>query len=81
MLLVLPLVPVGVVFAGEAHVFVYHRFNDSRYPSTNITTDNFKAHLEALKDEQFTVLTLGEVVVRLKAGESLPAALRSDFGG
>jgi peptidoglycan/xylan/chitin deacetylase (PgdA/CDA1 family) len=66
------LMPVEVVFANQANVFVYHRFNDSRYPSTNITTAAFKAHLETLKVEQFTVLTLGEVVDRMRAGESLP---------
>lgn len=71
-LVVLPLVSVGEVFASEAHVFVYHRFNDSRYPSTNIATENFKVHLQVLQDEQFTVLTLGEVVARMRAGESLP---------
>ena len=64
--------PVEVVFANEANVFVYHRFNDFRYPSTNITTEAFKDHLEALKVEHFTVLTLGEVVDRMRAGEGLP---------
>jgi peptidoglycan/xylan/chitin deacetylase (PgdA/CDA1 family) len=75
--------PVEVVFANEANVFVYHRFNDSRYPSTNITTEAFKAHLETLKAERFTVLTLGEVIDRFMAGESLPkrcAVLSIDDG-
>ena len=71
-LVALLLMPVEVVFANEANVFVYHRFNDSRYPSTNITTESFKDHLETLKVEHFTVLTLGEVVDRMRAGESLP---------
>lgn len=71
-LVALLLVPAELVFANEANVFVYHRFNDSRYPSTNITTEAFKDHLETLKVEQFTVLTLGEVVDRMRAGESLP---------
>ncbi len=71
-LFALLLMPVEVVLASEANVFVYHRFNDSRYPSTNITTEAFKGHLETLKDEHFTVLTLGEVVDLLLAGEGLP---------
>ena len=71
-LVALLLMPAEVVFASEANVFVYHRFNDSRYPSTNITTEAFKDHLETLKVEHFTVLTLGEVVDRMRAGESLP---------
>src|SRR5210317_815790 len=71
-LVALLLMPAEVVFASEANVFVYHRFNDSRYPSTNITTEAFKDHLETLKVEHFTVLTLGEVVDRMRSGESLP---------
>ena len=64
--------PVEAADANEANVFVYHRFNDSRYPSTNITIEAFKAHLEILQAEQFSVLTLGQIVDRIKAGESLP---------
>jgi peptidoglycan/xylan/chitin deacetylase (PgdA/CDA1 family) len=60
------------VCANEANVFVYHRFNDSRYPSTNISIEAFKAHLDALKVEDFTVLTLGEVVDRMQNGVALP---------
>ena len=71
-LVALLLMPAGLVLANEANVFVYHRFNDSRYPSTNITTEAFKDHLEMLKVEHFTVLTLGEVVARMRAGETLP---------
>lgn len=71
-LVAISLVPVESVFADEANVFVYHRFNDPRYPSTNITTEDFESHLETLKVERFTVLTLGQVVERMRAGEVLP---------
>lgn len=64
--------PVPSAFADGANVFVYHRFNDSRYPSTNIATEAFKGHLEILRTERFTVLTLGQVVERLRQGEPLP---------
>lgn len=60
------------VSAGEANVFVYHRFGDARYPSTNIGTGVFEAQLEYLRQEAFTVLTLGEVVRRLRTGSSIP---------
>ena len=71
-LVALLLMPAEVVFANEANVFVYRSFNDSRYPPTNITTESFKDHLETLKVEHFTVLTLGEVVDRMRSGEGLP---------
>ncbi|MCK4507222.1 MAG: polysaccharide deacetylase family protein, partial [Desulfuromonadales bacterium] len=55
-----------------ANIFVYHRFNDSRYPSTNISLQDFRAHLDILSQQKFSVLTLGQVVDRLQKGLSLP---------
>ena len=46
----------------EVVVFVYHRFGDNRYPSTNISLENFKNHLEYLNTHDFTVCTFGEAV-------------------
>jgi len=31
--------------ADSAVVFMYHRFGDGRFPSTNITIEQFEAHL------------------------------------
>jgi len=58
--------------SNEAVVFIYHRFGDARYPSTNIDLDVFAAQLEWLQAEKRPVLALGEIVRRLDAGESLP---------
>jgi len=62
----------NVAFADQANVFIYHRFNDSRYPSTNISPQDFRAHLEFLSQQEFNVLTLGQVVDRLQNEQSLP---------
>lgn len=40
--------------------FVYHRFGDSRYPSTNVSLVDFEAHLQFLKTQKFQVLTLSQ---------------------
>ena len=69
---VLLLLSSQIASAGQANVFVYHRFDDSRFPSTNISTQNFRAHLETIQRQNFTVLPLGQVVDRIKRGESLP---------
>ena len=61
-----------VVFAGQANVFIYHRFDDSVYPSTNISSREFQSHLEILHQQDFTVLTLGQILDKIKHGESLP---------
>jgi peptidoglycan/xylan/chitin deacetylase (PgdA/CDA1 family) len=71
-LLILLLLLDHTAFADQANVFIYHRFNDSRYPSTNISLQDFRAHLELLSQQQFNVLTLGQVVDRLQKGVSLP---------
>lgn len=53
--------------------FVYHRFGNSQYPSTNISLDTFEAHLRYLKENNFTVFTLGEAVQKLIKGANVPA--------
>lgn len=46
--------------AKEIVCFVYHRFGDNRYPSTNISLQNFEAHLSYLQKNNFQVLTFSE---------------------
>jgi peptidoglycan/xylan/chitin deacetylase (PgdA/CDA1 family) len=58
--------------ADEANIFIYHRFGESRYPSTNIDVDLFASHLQYLSDAGKLVLPLSEVVKHLKAGRALP---------
>ncbi|WP_161947614.1 polysaccharide deacetylase family protein [Malonomonas rubra] len=70
-----------VASAGQANVFIYHRFDENRYPSTNISTEIFAEQLAYLKQENYQVLSFGEVVRRIQQGESLPekaAALCAD---
>ncbi|HAD03586.1 MAG: hypothetical protein A2X84_12110 [Desulfuromonadaceae bacterium GWC2_58_13] len=58
---------------GQANVFVYHRFGDSRFPSTNIPLNVFADQLELLKQKNYTVLALGDIVTRLREGRALPS--------
>ena len=53
----------------EVSCFLYHRFGDSRYPSTNISLKSFKAHLSHLKAQGFQVLTLSEAIDYMRSGE------------
>ncbi len=59
---------------GKGHFvcFVYHRFDDDRYPSTNIPVSDFRAQLAYLKQNNFTVWTMGEAVEALTAGIEIP---------
>ena len=57
--------------AGELPCFVYHRFGDDLYPSTNIALDVFAAQLSFLRDQNFRVLTLGEALEQLDSDRGL----------
>ena len=56
----------------SATVLMYHRFGESRYPSTNISIEQFEAHLAHLAAGNYTVLKLDDIITRLRAGELLP---------
>lgn len=58
--------------ADHATVFIYHRFGDSRYPSTNTSLADFRAHLDTLKQGGYAVLPLSDIVDRLQGGNPLP---------
>ena len=66
------LLPPGAFAADQAVLFIYHRFDDPRYPSTDISDRDFQAHLELLKREKFSVVTLARVVDSFEGGAPLP---------
>jgi poly-beta-1,6-N-acetyl-D-glucosamine N-deacetylase len=63
-----------VVAAVPSHavVFVYHRFGDERYPSTNIRLDQFDAQLDWLAGHHYQVWPLPKIVDYLKQGTPIP---------
>ena len=64
------------LFAKEeqngAVVFMYHRFGESRYPSTNIKMEQFAYQLEYLKTHHYNVWPLSKIIATLKKGKVLP---------
>ncbi|MEE9317743.1 MAG: polysaccharide deacetylase family protein [Rhodospirillales bacterium] len=55
-----------------AVVFMYHRFGESKYPSTNITLEQFEAHIQELQSGPYRVLPLPEIIKALRQGSPLP---------
>lgn len=51
----------------EVVCFIYHRFGDSRYPSTNTPVKDFEAHLAYLKKNNFQMLTFSDAIEYLKS--------------
>ncbi len=58
--------------SSSAVVFMYHRFGNSKYPSTNIRMEQLKQHLEYIKENNFNVWQLSKIVRYLQAGKQLP---------
>ena len=56
----------------SATVIMYHRFGEGRYPSTNISMEQFEDHLALLTNGDYTVLPLPEIVDKLRLGQLLP---------
>jgi peptidoglycan/xylan/chitin deacetylase (PgdA/CDA1 family) len=53
-------------------VLIYHRFDEDKYPSTNIATERFREQLEFLKNNNYTVIPLARLVDSLKRKSKLP---------
>ena len=47
---------------ADAHIFVYHRFGDDRYPSTNISIPALRAQFDFLKSNGYEVVPLSQIV-------------------
>jgi peptidoglycan/xylan/chitin deacetylase (PgdA/CDA1 family) len=51
----------------EVVCFVYHRFGDPRYPTTNVSVKDFDAHLAYLVKNNFRVVTFSEAISYLQS--------------
>ncbi|MEK9661215.1 MAG: polysaccharide deacetylase family protein, partial [Alphaproteobacteria bacterium] len=58
--------------ADSAVVVMYHRFGESAYPSTNISLEQFEAHLDELKRDKYHVLPVPEILAAIREDRALP---------
>ena len=68
---------------GDGHIFVYHRFDDNRYPTTNTSTTELKREFSYLKKNGYKVVPLIDIVNKVKANKKVPnnwVALTIDDG-
>lgn len=68
---ILSLFFLSVFLYGDAHIFVYHRFGDSRYPSTNTTIKELKREFDYFKDNGYKVIKLDTLVNALKKHQKI----------
>ena len=73
-LLITSVLFVSKLFANEnsVAVFVYHRFGENDYPSTNIRINQFKKHLDELTKNNYNVVSTEEIVDALINNKDLP---------
>ncbi len=77
LMLLLLAAPLAGAAAGSAErhsavVLMYHHVGDSRYPSTNVTLEQFESHLDFFEREGFSVWPLARVVEHLRQRRPLP---------
>ncbi|MDR3345924.1 MAG: polysaccharide deacetylase family protein [Campylobacteraceae bacterium] len=68
---------------ANAHIFLYHRFGDERYPSTSVSESELRKQFGYLKDNGYEVVPLERIVAKINAGEHVPehwVALTIDDG-
>lgn len=56
----------------SAVIFMYHRFGESDYPTTNITLEQLDAHIQELKSGGYNVLPVSSIVDAILTGTPLP---------
>ncbi|WP_160165035.1 polysaccharide deacetylase family protein [Chrysiogenes arsenatis] len=56
----------------SAVVFMYHRFGENIHPSTNVTHEQFAAHLAYLAQNDFSVWPLERLIAARTHGEAIP---------
>ena len=63
---ILLLLLASITLWANAHIFVYHRFGDSRHLSTNTTIEQLRAEFEYFKTNGYEVIPLEKLVTALK---------------
>ena len=69
--LILLILSFSTIFAN-AHIFVYHRFSDDRYPTANTTNKELIKQFEYFKTNNYKVVSLNKIIDKLEKNESIP---------
>ncbi len=63
---------VSMTLWADAHIFVYHRFGDSRYPTTNTTIEELRKEFAYFKKNGYEVVPLKTLATALKEKKEIP---------
>lgn len=63
---------INILSFADAHILVYHRFNDTRYQTSNIKTEKLRKDFQYLKDNGFKVVELEKIIEKIEKKEEIP---------
>ncbi|MBL0686238.1 MAG: polysaccharide deacetylase family protein [Sulfurospirillum sp.] len=63
---------IAITLWADAHIFIYHRFGDDRYPATNTTIEELRREFEYFKENDYKVIPLNQLISALKNKENIP---------
>lgn len=58
---------------ANGHIFVYHRFADDRYKSTNTTLEELEKEFDYFKSHNYKVVTVSQIAQKLAKKEDIPS--------
>lgn len=58
--------------SGKAVILAYHRIGEDASSGTNLSTEQFSAHMREIRSGGYTVLPLDEILEALQSGAALP---------
>lgn len=58
--------------SANAHIFLYHRFGDDRYPTTNTSIEELRKQFEYFKNNNYQVVPIEKIIDKLHKKESIP---------
>ncbi|MEA3354572.1 MAG: polysaccharide deacetylase family protein [Campylobacterota bacterium] len=57
---------------ADAHIFVYHRFDDGRYPSANTSIEELTRQFDYFKENNYEVVPLKSIITKIEKKEKIP---------
>lgn len=67
------LLALGYIYlSANAHIFLYHRFGDTRYPTTNTSIEELRKHFEYFKNNNYQVVALEKIIDKINNKETIP---------
>ncbi len=57
---------------GDAHILVYHRFDDPRHPTTNTSLQELRKEFIYLKNHHYRVIPLSKLITALQQHQPIP---------